>query len=142
MKNINVDEIIDKIQYLKALRQQLLKSELSPEGAWIHKYDVHRSYPSGYEATYTYAKWQAKKPIFKRNPKKDAKSIKEEKDKNYTNHQHIGSLDDPKTEQAYKSWNNRKQLEDIEKAFETIEAILYSLPSPNSENTDDFKRLK
>jgi len=139
MENINVNEIIDKIQYLKTLREELLESELSPEGAWIHQYQIHRSYPSGYEATYTYAKWQADKPIFKRNPKKNAKPITEEKDKNYTNHQHIGRIDDPKVEQAYKSWNNRKTLENIEKAFKTIEAIFYSLPSPNSDNTDDFK---
>ena len=139
MVDINVDEIIEKIQYLKALREKLLESKLSPEGAWIHEYQIHRTYPSGYEATYTYVKWQANKPIFKRNPKKNPKPIKEEKDKNYTNHQHIGNIDDPKTEQAYKSWNNRKTLEDIEKAFKTIEAVLYSLPSPNSENTDDFE---
>ncbi|MEM7592351.1 MAG: hypothetical protein AAF383_12655 [Cyanobacteria bacterium P01_A01_bin.83] len=139
MEDININEIIDKINYLKTLREELLESELSPEGAWIHQYKIHRSYPSGYESTYIYSKWQADKPIFKRNPKKNALPVKSDKNEEYTNHQHIGSINDPKVEQAYKSWNNRKTLENIEKAFERIEAIIYFLPFPNSDNTDDFK---
>ncbi|MGB3640563.1 MAG: hypothetical protein WBA39_23760 [Rivularia sp. (in: cyanobacteria)] len=139
MANINVDEIIEKIQYLKVLRDKLLESELSPENAWIHQYEVHRSHPSGYEATYTYAKWQSKDAIFKRNPKKNAKPVKEGKDEKFTNHKHIGNVEtDPEVQEAYKAWNNRKELEDIEKAFNNIEAILYSLFCLNSENTDDF----
>lgn len=139
MTDINVDEIIEKIQYLKVLREELLQANLSPEGAWIHQYQIHRVYPSGYEATYTYAKWQADKPIFKRNPKKNALPIKLEKDEKFTSHKHIGNCEtDPQVQEAYKSWDNRKQLELIENFFKNIEVMLYSLPSSNCENTDDF----
>lgn len=139
MSDINIDEIIEKINYLKTLREELLEKDLSPKGAWIHEYQIHRSYPSGHEAIYTYAKWQADKPIFKRNPKKNARPLKPDKDKEYTNHQHIGNVEtDPEVQEAYKAWNNRKELEHIEKFFKNIEVMLYSLPSPNGENTDDF----
>lgn len=138
MEDIDIDKIIEKIEYLKALREEVLKSELSPEGAWIHEYQIHRSYPSGHEATYTYAKWQADKPIFKRNPKKNARPLKPDKNEKYTNHQHIGNIENPEVQKAYQAWENRKKLQDIEKFFQNIEAMLYSLPSPNGVNTDDF----
>jgi hypothetical protein len=140
MTDINIDEIIKKIKYLKALREELLQKDLAPQGAWIHQYQVHCSYPNGHEATYTYAKWQADKPIFKRNPKKNARPLKCGKDKEYTTHQHIGNIEtDPEVQEAYKCWDNRKQLEHIEKIFKNIEVMLYSLTLPNCENTDDLK---
>lgn len=124
MTDINIDSLIAKIKQLGELREKLLQEDLAPQGAWIHQYQVHRVYPSGYEATYTYAKWQADKPIFKRNPKKNARPLKRGKDKEYTNHQHIGSLDDTKVLEAYEAWNNRKRLESVEQALKDIEAIL------------------
>lgn len=134
MANIDIDEIIEKIKYLKALREELLQKDLAPEGTWIHEYQIHRSYPSGYEATYTYAKWQSKDAIFKRNPKKNAKPVKEGKDEKFTNHKHIGNVEtDPEVQEAYKSWDNRKQLEYIERFFKNIEVMLYSLSLPNCE---------
>ena len=125
MTDINVDNLLSRIKHLEELREKLLQEDLAPEGAWIHRYKVHRVYPSGYEATYTYAKWQADKPIFKRNPKKNARPLKRGKDKEYTNHQHIGNAENnPEVEEAYKAFNNRKRLEAIEQALKDIEAIL------------------
>jgi hypothetical protein len=125
MGDINIDKIIAQIKQLEELRENLLKGHLAPEGAWIHLYHVHRVYRSGYEATYTYAKWHADKPIFKRNPKKNAKAPKRGKDKQYTKHLHIGNVEtNSDVEQAYKALENRKRLEEVEKALKDIEAIL------------------
>ena len=104
MTDINVNRLIVKVKQLGKLREKLLQKDLAPQGAWIHQYQVHRVYPSGYEATYTYAKWQADKPIFKRNPKKNARPLKRGKDKEYTNHQHIGNIEtNPEVEEAYRA---------------------------------------
>lgn len=127
MTDINIDSLVLKIKQLGKSREKLLQKDLAPQGAWIHQYQVHRVYPSGYEATYTYAKWQADKPIFKRNPKKNARPLKRGKHKQYTNHQHIGSLDDPKVLEAYEAWNNRKRLESVEQALKSIEEIVFEV---------------
>ena len=37
---INLEQLLDGIQHLMQMRSQLLASELSPEGAWIHEYTV------------------------------------------------------------------------------------------------------
>ena len=125
MADTDVDDLIKKLKQLKKLREKLLKSDLSPEGAWIHHYQIHRNYPSGYSATYTYAKWQADKPIFKRNPKKNARPVKRGKNEEYTNHLHIGNVEtNSDVEEAYRALENRKRLEDIEKTLREIEAIL------------------
>jgi hypothetical protein len=125
MADIDVDDLIKKLKQLKKLREKLLKSDLSPEGAWIHHYQIHRNYPSGCSATYTYAKWQADKPIFKRNPKKNARLVKPGKSKEYTNHQHIGNVEtNPDVQEAYRRMGNRERLERIEKALFQIDSIL------------------
>lgn len=125
MTEINTGRLIKQIRTLEKIRKKLLERDLAPEGAWIHQYQVHRVYPSGCEETYTYAKWQADKPIFKRNPKKNARPLKPGKDKQYTNHQHIGNIDNnPEVEDAYRALENRKRLEAIEQAFKDIEAIV------------------
>lgn len=126
MTDINIDNLIAEIYRLWEIRENLLDGELAPEGAWIHKYHVTRAYPSGAAETYTYAKWQADKPIFKRNPKKNARPVKPGKNEEYTNHQHIGSVDNnwEVVEQAYQSWENRQLLETVEKALKTVEQIV------------------
>jgi hypothetical protein len=125
MTDINVDRLIVKVKQLGKLREKLLQKDLAPQGAWIHQYQVHRVYPSGYEATYTYAKWQADKPIFKRNPKKNARPLKRGKHKQYTSHQHIGNIEtNPEVIEAYRALDNRNQLESVEQALKDIEAIL------------------
>lgn len=125
MSDIDVDNLIAEIEQLWELREKLLEEDLAPSGAWIHKYHVTRAYPSGAVETYTYAKWQADKPIFKRNPKKNARPIKPGKDEEYTNHLHIGSVDNnwEVVERAYQSWENRQRLEAVEKALKSIEEI-------------------
>ena len=125
MTDINVNRLIVKVKQLGKLREKLLQKDLAPQGAWIHQYQVHRVYPSGYEATYTYAKWQADKPIFKRNPKKNARPLKRGKDKEYTNHQHIGNIEtNPEVEEAYRALYNRNRLDAVEQALKDIEAII------------------
>ncbi|MBD2503886.1 hypothetical protein [Anabaena azotica] len=123
-----VETIIEKLRELKRERDRLLNSKLSPPGAWIHEYPVHRYYPgSGVVHTFIYAKWQAKDPIFERNPKKFGRRGKGK----YTRHKHIGRVDsttdlpiDERVDEAYEAWNNRKRLEEIENALREIEAIL------------------
>lgn len=130
MTDINVDSLISKIKQLGELRQKLLQQDLAPQGAWIHQYKVHRVYPSGYEATYTYCKWQADKPIFKRNPKKNARPIKRGKNKQYTRHQHIGNMEtSPEVIEAYRALDNRNRLESVEQALKDIEAIILEVSS-------------
>lgn len=126
MSDIDIDNLIAEIGYLWQLREELLEGELASEGAWIHKYKVTRGYPSGAIETYTYAKWQADKPIFKRNPKKNARPIKPGKNEEYTNHLHIGSVDNnwEVVERAYQSWENRQRLEAVEKALKSVEALV------------------
>lgn len=126
MTNINIDSLIKDIRKLGRIREKLLEKDLAPEGAWIHKYHVTKAYPSGAVETYTYAKWQADKPIFKRNPKKNARPIKPGKNEEYTNHLHIGSVDNnwEVVEQAYQSWEDRQRLEAIEQALKTVEDLV------------------
>ncbi|MEL6165025.1 MAG: hypothetical protein AAFR37_15160 [Cyanobacteria bacterium J06628_3] len=140
MSDINIDNLIAEIKQLWELRGKLLEEDLAPEGAWIHKYHVTRAYPSGAVETYTYAKWQADKPIFKRNPKKNALPVKSGKDEEYTNHQHIGSVDNnwEVVERAYQSWENRQRLEAIEKALKTVENVVSEVIA--SEQLLDFSR--
>lgn len=130
-KSFDIQEICEKITLLNQVREQLLKKELSPEGSWIHEYTVYRRYPSGFVGEYKYAKWQADKPIFKRNPKKRALPPKRGKDPEFTNHQHIGRVwsntglgMEPEAEEAYQIFNNRKQLEAIEQALIEVESVL------------------
>lgn len=126
MTDINIDSLTKDIRELGRIREKLLEEDLAPSGAWIHKYHVTRAYPSGAVETYTYAKWQADKPIFKRNPKKNARPIKSGKHEQYTNHLHIGSLDNnwEVVERAYQSWENRQRLEAVEKALKSVEEIV------------------
>lgn len=130
-RSFDIQEICNKIILLNQAREQLLKQELSPEGAWIHEYTVYRRYPSGFVGEYKYAKWQANKPIFKRNPKPRARPPKRGKNRELTNHKHIGRVwsntglgMEPETEEAYQIFNNRKQLEAIEQALAEIESVL------------------
>ena len=52
--------------------------------------------------------------------------VKPGKNEEYTNHQHIGSVDNnwEVVEQAYQSWENRQLLEEVEKALKTIEEVV------------------
>lgn len=128
---IDIQKIRDKLAYLVEAREKLLTLNLAPVGAWIHEYTVYRKYPNGFEGKYKYAKWQAEKPIFKRNPKKNALPTKKGKDPKYTKHQHIGRVwsntglgMEPEAEQAYQALNNRKKLQAIEAALAEIQDIL------------------
>lgn len=129
MFDVDIDNLIAEIEYLWQLRGELLEGELSPEGAWIHKYHVTRAYSSGAVKTYTYAKWQADKAIFRRNPKKNALPVKSGKDEKYTKHQHIGSVDNnwEVVEQALQSFENRQRLEAVEKTLESIQDMVSEL---------------
>jgi C4-dicarboxylate-specific signal transduction histidine kinase len=47
------------------------------------------------------------------------------KDKEYTNHQHIGNIEtNPEVEEAYRALYNRNRLEAVEQALKDIEAII------------------
>lgn len=128
---IDLQRILEGINRLASERSHLLASDLSPEGAWIHEYTVRRRYPNGFLGEYQYAKWQAREPIFKRNPKKYGRSPKKGKDPEYSCHQHIGRVGsntglgcEPEVESAYEQWSNRKRLEAIESALLEIQSIL------------------
>lgn len=128
---LDLQKILDGINHLMQMRSQLLERELSPEGAWIHEYEVKKRYPSGFLGIYRYAKWQAEKPIFKRNPKKRGRLPKRGKDPEFTCHQHIGRVwsntdlgTEPEVEEAYAAHNNRQNLEAIEQALREIQSIL------------------
>lgn len=131
MTEINIQHLIERIKHLQQLREELIGGSLSPEGAWIHEYEIQRRYPSSNTETYGYAKWQAHEPIFKRKPKKGARPPRAGKDPEFTCHQHIGRVwsttglgIDPEVEAAYQEWRNRKKLEAIETALNEIQAIL------------------
>jgi hypothetical protein len=128
---IDIQKILDGIAYLNQVREKLLSEALSPVGAYVHEYTVYRKYPSGFIAEYRYAKWQADKPIFKRNPKTRALPPKRDKDPKFTNHQHIGRVSsntglgmEPEVEEAYRSVSVRTQLEAVEQALREIQSIL------------------
>lgn len=133
-QNIDIQKIFIGIAQLSQLREKLLTEELAPVGTWIHEYTVYRKYPNGFVGEYRYAKWQADKPIFKRNPKKKAAKPKRGKNPEFTSHQHIGRVwsntglgMEPEAEQAYQIFNNRKKLTAIERALTEIQGILAQL---------------
>ena len=137
-----IDQIIEKLQQLKEIRQQLIDEPMSPPGAWIHQYEVRKQYKKDGEVYwYVYAKWQANEPIFKRNPKERLKGIvKRGKNPEYTCHQHIGRVGsstglatDPEVAIAYQEWENRKRLDAIDKALEQVEAAFVGvMPDKNN----------
>lgn len=115
---------------------------MSPPGAWIHQYEVRKQYKKdGDVYLYVYAKWQAKEPIFQRNPKKVLKGItKRGKNPEYTCHQHIGRVGsstglptDEMVTEAYQEWRNRQQLDAIDTAIEEIEKVLEKV-MPSKDN--------
>ena len=83
---------LEEVEPVDARCQILMEGNIAPAGAWIHEYEVVRCYPSGTVATYQYAKRQATEPIFKRNPKKRGRSLKQGKDPEFSCHQHIGRV--------------------------------------------------
>ncbi|MBD2527956.1 hypothetical protein [Nostoc sp. FACHB-133] len=128
-----IDQIIEKLQQLKEIRQQLVNEPMSEPGVWIHQYEVRKKYKKDGEIYwYVYAKWQSHEPIFKRNPKPRLKGIvKCGNNPEYTCHQHIGRVGsstglgtDPEVTEAYREWENRKRLDAIDKALEEIETAL------------------
>lgn len=134
---INTHELTESLARLIQARTELLTKELAPIDVWIHEYTVRRRYPSGFIGEYKYAKWMSNKPIFERNPKKHARPPKRDKDPKYTNHRHIGRVwsntglgIEPEAEQAYQVFNNRKQLQTIERALLEIQAILSRFKLP------------
>lgn len=137
-----IDQIIEKLHQLKEIRQQLANKSMSPEGAWIHQYEVHKQYKKGGDIyTYWYAKWQSHDPIFKRNPKARLKGIvKRGKNPEFTCHQHIGRVGTstglgtvPEVTEAYRKWENRKRLDAVDKALEEIEnALKEVMPEQNN----------
>ena len=131
MATIDVEQIIKGIRLLQQVQEQLRAKELSPEGAWIHQYQVTRSYPSGNVETYCYAKWQAKQPIFSKKPKSHRRSQPPQHKHEFTCHQHIGRVSsttglgmDEAVKAAYIAWNNRKKLTEVEQALREIQTIL------------------
>ena len=137
MADFDFDGMAEKILELKAERAELMDKPLSPEGAWIHQYTKTRQYTSDFVGEYTYAKWQADKPIFSRKPKQAAKRQREREagiNQNPVKHQHIGRVGsntglpmDEEVKEAYEHWHNRLRLEAIEKAIAQIEAMLRKL---------------
>ena len=126
----DLQKILDGIHYLMEVRSHLLANDLSPPGAWIHQYVVRRRYPKGFLGEYIYAKWQAHEPIFKRNPKRNARPPRG-KNAEFTCHQHIGRVgsntglgSEPEVEAAYQQLSNRKRLEAVEQALQEIQSIL------------------
>lgn len=131
MTEPDLQRLLEGIQHLMEMRSHLLANDLSPQGAWIHEYEVKRRYPSGFLGIYRYAKWQAHQPIFKRNPKRNARPPRRGKDPEYSCHQHIGRVSsntdlgtEPEVEEAYQQWSNRKRLEAVEQALREIQSIL------------------
>lgn len=131
MATIDVEPIMEGIRRLQQVQEQLRAKELSPEGAWIHQYQVTRFYPSGNVETYCYAKWQAKLPIFSKKPKSHRRSQQSEHKPEFTCHQHIGRVSsttglgmDEAVRAAYNAWNNRKKLREVEQALQEIQTVL------------------
>jgi len=126
----DLEKILDGIHLLMSERSHLLANDLSPPGAWIHEYTVRRRYPNGFLGEYIYAKWQAHEPIFKRNPKRNARPPRG-KNAEFTCHQHIrrvgsntGLGTEPEVEEAYQQLSSRKRLEAVEQALQEIQSIL------------------
>lgn len=137
-----IDQIIEKLQQLKEIRQQLVNEPMSEPGVWIHQYEVRKKYKKDGEIYwYVYAKWQSHEPIFKRNPKPRLKGIvKRGNNPEYTCHQHIGRVGsstglgtEKEVTEAYREWENRKRLDAIDKALEEIEtALIEVMPQKNN----------
>jgi hypothetical protein len=124
----NIDRIHAKINQLYRLRERLLLVPLAPPNIWISQYKITREYPGSTMAhTYTYAKWEALTPIFKRKKqnKIDSKASK------YTKHEHIGRVSstsglpmDESVKQAYIEQRNRRWLDRVESAINKIESAI------------------
>ncbi|MBD2525688.1 hypothetical protein [Nostoc sp. FACHB-133] len=137
-----IDQIIEKLQQLKEIRQHLVNEPMSESGVWIHQYEVRKKYKKDGEIyCYVYAKWQSHKPIFKRNPKPRLKGIvKRGNNPEYTCHQHIGRVGsstglgtDSEVAIAYQEWENRKRLDAIDIALDEIEnALIGVMPEKNN----------
>lgn len=132
MPVIDVQQLIDSIHQLQKLREELLRKDLSPPGAWIHEYEVQRFYAgSGNTEWYRYAKWQAHDPIFPRRPKRKYRLIAPDAEHGFTRHQHISRVSsttglgmEPEVQAAYQAWHNRQRLDALEQLLEEIQAIL------------------
>jgi hypothetical protein len=124
----NIDHIHAKINQLYRLRDRLLSRPLAPPDIWISQYKITREYPNSKMAhTYTYAKWEALTPIFKRKKqdKIDSKASK------YTKHEHIGRVSstsglpmDESVRIAYIEQRNRRWLNRVESAINKIESAI------------------
>ena len=142
MTEIDFPGLIEGLHRLQQLRDKLRSGRLSPEGAWIHEYEVKRKYSSGNTETYGYAKWQAHEPIFKRNPKRRGQFPRVGKNPNFTCHQHIGRVwsttglgVEPAVKAAYQEWQNRKELEAIEQALKEIRNVLSRFQETQTNNS-------
>jgi len=130
-----IAQIMERLRKLNEIRQQLAKQPMSPSGAWIHEYEVKKQYRKGGDVcVYCYAKWQSDTPIFKRNPKAKLRGVATGKNPDFTCHQHIGRVwsstglgTDPEVVEAREKWENRKQIDAIDKALDEIEAALSEL---------------
>lgn len=134
----NIQNLIEQMQQLEKEREELLLKPMSPPGVWIHQYEVRKRYPDGFIGIYIYAKWQAEKPIFKRNPKKYG----HRGEGNFTCHQHIGRVSSntgldsvPEVEAAYEEWENRKRLDAIDQALADIEIVLQKVMPQEADET-------
>jgi hypothetical protein len=124
----DIDRIHAKINQLYRLRKRLLLRPLAPPDIWISQYKITREYPNSKMAhTYTYAKWEALTPIFKRKKqdKIDSKASK------YTKHEHIGRVSstsglpmDESVKIAYIEQRNRRWLNRVESAINKIESAI------------------
>jgi hypothetical protein len=124
----DINRIHAKINQLYRLRDRLLSRPLAPPDIWISQYKITREYPNSKMAhTYTYAKWEALTPIFKRKKqdKIDSKASK------YTKHEHIGRVSstsglpmDESVRIAYIEQRNRRWLNRVESAINKIESAI------------------
>jgi hypothetical protein len=127
-KMSDIDRIHAKINQLYRLRERLLLRPLAPPNIWISQYKITREYPNSTIAhTYTYAKWEALTPIFKRKKQNKINNKASE----YTKHEHIGRVSstsnlpmDESVKQAYIEQRNRRRLDRVESAINKIESAI------------------
>jgi hypothetical protein len=127
-KMSDIDRIHAKINQLYRLRERLLLRPLAPPNIWISQYKITREYPNSKIAhTYTYAKWEALTPIFKRKKQNKINNKASE----YTKHEHIGRVSstsnlpmDESVKQAYIEQRNRRRLDRVESAINKIESAI------------------